>query len=307
MKIGSFCKIKPIILAPMVGFSDFPFRVICKNLGADLLYTEFVRTDLVLLGVKDEINKLAIHEEEQPIGIQLFGSNKDSFKKTIELVEKFKPTFIDINCGCPLPWYFLRNDTMRHSGAVLLKNLFRFERLLKEIVKSTSLPVTVKVRLGWDDKNINVLDAAKAAEQAGVKAIAVHCRTRSQGCKGFANWSWLAKIKNVVSIPIIGNGDITSPEDAKRILETGCDAIMIGRSAICNPWIFKQVKYYLSTGKFLSEISTEERIKICSEHFKLSVRFYGKKKVISNFQKYYRRYFFHLPIKKRPRLDIKDF
>ena len=184
--------------------------------------------------------------------------------------EKFNPDFIDINCGC-----WVKNHVSRGEGAALLKDLPHFEKIVSSTVKATKLPVTVKTRLGWDASNIVILDVAKMVEQTGAKALTVHCRTRSQAHTGEADWRWLEKIKKVISIPLIGNGDIESPEDAKRMFETGCDGIMVGRGAIINPWIFPQTKHYLKTGQHLRPPTLKEKVDLCIEHLKLSSELKG--------------------------------
>ena len=290
MKIGSTNIDRPIVLAPMLGFTDVPFRSICKRLGADLLYTETIRSDSLVRNDKSTLRKMVIHEKERPIAIQLFGSHSTSIEKAIKIVEKVNPNFIDINCGCPLRFYILRTPAVRNSGAVLLKNLPKFESIIKSAVKTTKIPITVKTRLGWDTKNINILNVAKMVEQAGAKSITVHCRTRAQGYRETTNWSWLEKIKRAISIPVIGNGDIFSPDDAKRMFETGCDGIMIGRAAIFNPWIFKQIKHYLTTSEYLPKTTIEERIYTCVEFLKLSIQHKGKNRGLIAFRRNYSMY-----------------
>ena len=194
-------------------------------------------------------------------------------------------SFIDINCGC-----WVKNHVARGEGAALLKDLPHFERIVTSTVKSTKLPVTVKTRLGWDAGSIVILDVARMVEQAGAKALTVHCRTRSQAHNGEADWQWLEKIKKIISIPLIGNGDVTSPEDVKRMFDHGCDGVMIGRGAITNPWIFRQAKHYLKTGQKLPEPTLQEKIDLCIEHLRLAVRSKGNRNGVIPFRKHYAGY-----------------
>ncbi|MDD3374710.1 MAG: tRNA dihydrouridine synthase DusB [Candidatus Omnitrophica bacterium] len=285
MKIGKIKIEKPIALAPMEDVTDTPFRLICKRLDADLLYTEFVSSEALIRDVKSAFHKITIRDEERPIGIQIFGSRPLSMQNAAQVVQEARPDFIDINAGC-----WVRNLVTRGEGAGLLKDLKRFEEIVKTVVKAVKCPVTVKTRLGWDQENIVILEVAKMVEQAGAKALTLHCRTRTQGFKGIADWSWLSKIRKVIKIPLIGNGDILTPEDVKTVFETGCDGVMIGRGAVTNPWIFRQAKYFLKTGEYLPEASFKERIELCIEHLKLSVNFKGECHGVNDFRKHYAGY-----------------
>ncbi len=290
MKIGNIEIEEPLALAPMEDVSDIPFRLIAKRLGADLLYTEFTSSEALIRDVKSALKKIEFTEEERPVAIQIFGGKETSMEGAAKIVEDAKPDFIDINCGC-----WVKNFALRGEGAGLLKNLPHFEKIVKSIVKTTKLPVTVKTRLGWDSKNIVILDVAQMVEQAGAKALTIHCRTREQGHSGSADWTWLEKIKKIVSIPIVGNGDVESPLDAKRMFETGCDGVMIGRGALANPWIFKQTKYFLKTGQYLKPTTLEEKIAMCIEHLRLSLQYKGPWYGVVDFRKYYAGYLRDLP------------
>ena len=290
MKIGLVDIDKPLCLAPMEDVTELPFRLICKRLGADIVYTEFTSSEGIIRDIPRIMEKIQIAEEERPVAIQIFGGRPEAMSGAAEVIEKLKPDFIDVNCGC---WG--KNHVARNEGAGLLRDLPLFEQIVKATVKGTKLPVTVKTRLGWDDQSIVILDVAKMVEAAGAKALTLHCRTRSQAHSGFADWSWLEKIKKAISIPVIGNGDITCPEDAQAMLETGCDGVMIGRGAIANPWIFKQTKHFLRTGEQMPEPSIEEKIQTCIEHLKLNVQYKGEKYGVQTFRKHYVGYLKGLP------------
>lgn len=299
MKIGSIEFDKPIILAPMEDVTGASFRIICKRLGADLVYTEFTSSEALIRNVQKALKKIEFTEDQRPITIQLFGGQEESLKKATKIVESYKPDFIDLNCGC---WN--RNHVQRGEGAGLLRDLPRLERIVTSMIKATHLPVTVKTRLGWDEKNIIILELAKMLEQKGVKAMALHCRTRSQGYKGQSDWSWLEKLKKAVSIPIIGNGDVSTPIDVKRMFETGCDGVMIGRGAISTPWIFQQTKHYLKTGKLLDPPPLKEKVELCIEHLKLAFHHKGAWDGVVGFRKHYVGYLKGLPNVARLRSDI---
>ena len=290
MKIGSLEIDQPLALAPMEDVSEMPFRLICKRLGADLLYTEFTSSEGLIREIPRTLKKIEFLHEERPIGIQLFGGVETSMEGAVKVAERFRPDFIDINCGC-----WVKNHVARGEGAALLKDLPHFEKIVKSVVKSTHLPVTVKTRLGWDQESIVILDAAKMVEQSGAQALTVHCRTRAQAHRGFADWSWLEKIKKVISIPLIGNGDVLTPQDVKQMFETGCDGVMIGRGAIGNPWIFRQAKHYLKTGEHLPLPSIQERIEVTLEHLRLSVQYKGPRVGILEFRKHYAGYLRGVP------------
>ena len=290
MKIGTMDVQKPVALAPMEDITDTPFRCICKRLGADLLFTEFTSSEALIRDVKSAFHKITIRDEERPIGIQIIGSREDVMAQAAKIAESAHPDFVDINCGC-----WVRKISMRGEGAGLLKDLKKMERIITAVVKATKLPVTVKTRLGWDAENIVITDVAKMAQDHGVQALTVHCRTKAQAYNGKADWSWLEKIRKAVSLPLIGNGDIMTPDDAKTILDLGCDGVMVGRAAIANPWIFGQIKHFLKTGDHLPDASFKERIDLCLEHLDLSIQFKGKKAGVFDFRKHYAGYLTHFP------------
>lgn len=299
MKIGTINIDRPVILAPMEDVTDTAFRIICKRLGADIVYTEFTSSEAIIREIPKALHKITIAAEERPVAIQLFGGVETSMAEAAERAESFGPDFIDINCGC-----WVKNHVAHGHGAALLKDLPRFEKIVRSTVKATELPVTVKTRLGWDTNSIVIEDVARMVEAAGAKAIAVHCRTRTQAHRGKADWQWLERIKKIVNIPVIGNGDVVTPEDAARMFSIGCDGVMIGRGALTNPWIFQQTKHYLRTGEHLNAPSLEERIGLCIEHLKLSVHHNGLRDAIIPFRKYYLAYLRGIPHVNKLRQEL---
>ncbi|MDL1893850.1 tRNA dihydrouridine synthase DusB, partial [Sphingobacteriales bacterium CHB3] len=272
MKIGNIEIDKGILLAPMEDVTDLPFRVICKRLGADIVYTEFVNSEGLVRNTEKTKKKMFFWEEERPFGIQIYGGEPSSMNGAAQLAESFSPDIIDINCGC-----WVKDVAMRGAGAGLLRDLPKMEKIASTVVNAVKTPVTLKTRLGWDKNNIRIVDVARMCEAVGIRALAVHCRTRDQGHKGEVDYSWIPKIKEAVSIPIIVNGDIVSPQNVKNVFDaTGCDAVMIGRGAVLNPWIFRQAKHFMATGEILPEPTIEERVNLLREHLKLSVEFKGE-------------------------------
>jgi tRNA-dihydrouridine synthase B len=285
MRIGPIHLEKPLALAPMEDVTEIPFRLVCKRLGADLLYTEFTNCEALIRDVKSALAKIRVVDEERPVAIQIFGGVESSMEGAAEVAEQANPDFIDVNCGC-----WVKKVVKREEGAGLLRNLPKFEAIVKSVVAGTKLPVTVKTRLGWDEKSIVILDVARMVEQSGAQALTVHCRTREQGHTGDADWTWLEKIKSVVSIPVMGNGDVTEPEDVRRMFETGCDGVMIGRGAIENPWIFREAKHYLRTGELLPPPTVVERIDTCLEHLRMAIELKGERGAPLSFRKHYSGY-----------------
>ena len=293
MKIGPIELDRPLALAPMEDVSDLPFRLICKELGADLLYTEFASSEALIRDAAKTLDKIRVVDAERPVAVQIFGGVEESMEGAAAVAEKAGPDFIDINCGC-----WVKKVALREAGAGLLRDLPKFERIVRSVIRGTSLPVTVKTRLGWDQESIVIEDAARMLEQCGVHALALHCRTRDQAHRGEAQWHWLEKVKKAISIPLIGNGDVNTPEDAKRMLETGCDGVMNGRGAIANPWIFRETKHFLDTGEHLPPPSLDEKLDCCIRHLRLSVEHKGERKGVLEFRKYYAGY-----LKGQPRVS----
>jgi tRNA-dihydrouridine synthase B len=289
-----------IVLAPMEDVTEPPFRLTCKRLGADVLYTEFISSEGLIRDARKAREKLFFYEEERPLAIQIYGGVEESMDKAAQISESVNPDFIDINCGC-----WVKDVALRGAGAGLLKDLPKMKRIAESVMKNTTLPVTLKTRLGWDQDSIVIVEVAKMLEQIGIKALTVHCRLRSQGNKGDADWSWIKRIKdNGTKIPIILNGNIKSPEDVKFAFETyNTDSVMIGQGAIHNLWIFKQSKQYLQSGSY-DEPTIEERINVCLSHLKLSVETKGELKGILEFRKFYSGYLKGLPNISKYRMEL---
>ena len=284
--IGKINIEKAILLAPMEDVTDVSFRLICRELGADVVYTEFVNSEGLVRESEKTHKKLEIAEEERPVGIQIYGSNIESMVGGARIAEAENPDLIDINAGC-----WVKNVVGHGAGSALLKDPPYMQKLVKEIVDSVSLPVSVKTRLGWDDNNIQILDVAKRLEDAGVQALTVHCRTRKMGHKGEAYWDWIPKIKEVVSIPVVLNGNVLSAHDVKRAFdETGADGVMIARGAIGNPWIFKEAKELLTKGFILSAVNEETKINTCLQHLKLAIKVKGERRAVIEHRKFYTGY-----------------
>lgn len=262
-KIGNVEIENQVVLAPMAGICNSAFRRICKEMGCGLIYAEMVSDKAITYNNKKTIDMLYMTEEERPLVQQIFGSDKDSFVVAAKYIyENMHPDIIDINMGCPVPKVAVRAQ----AGSALLKNPEKIYEIVKAVVESVPIPVTVKIRSGWDHKNINAVEVAKTIEKAGASAICVHPRTRSQGYSGQADWNIIKEVKEAVNIPVIGNGDIKTPEDAKRMIEeTKCDAVMIGRGVLGNPWLIKNAINYLEN-KELIHVTAKEKIEMCLHH-----------------------------------------
>ncbi|MBT8379182.1 MAG: tRNA dihydrouridine synthase DusB [Ignavibacteria bacterium] len=286
IKINSLEIRKAILLAPMEDVTDISFRLVCRELGADIVYTEFVNSEGLVRANEKTHKKLKIIEEERPVGIQIYGANIDSMVGAGKIAEAENPDLIDINAGC-----WVKNVVGCGAGSALLKDPPYMQQLVKAVVDSTSLPITVKTRLGWDEKSIQILEVAKRMEDAGAVALTVHCRTRKAGHKGEADWSWITQIKEVVNIPVILNGNVLTAQDVKNAFdETGADGIMIARGAIGNPWIFKEAKELLSVGKITTVVDEELRIKTCLRHLFLAIEVKGEKRAVLEHRKFYTGY-----------------
>jgi len=277
---------KAILLAPMEDVSDISFRLVCRELGADAVYTEFVNSEGLIRASEKTHKKLRIIDEERPVGIQIYGSNIDSMVGAARIAEAENPDLIDINAGC-----WVKNVVACGAGAGLLKDPVYMQKLVKAVVDSVSLPVTVKTRLGLDNNSIYIVDVAKRMEDAGVKAITVHCRTRAMGHKGEAYWEWIRKVKEAVKIPVVLNGNVLTAHDVKRAFdETNADGVMIARGAIGNPWIFENAKQLLTQGHVSTLIDPAKRIKTTLRHIELAVKVKGERRAVLEHRKFYSGY-----------------
>lgn len=279
----------PLLLAPMEDVSDPPFRAVCKEHGADLMYTEFISSEGLIRDAAKSVKKLDVFEYERPIGIQLFGSDIDSMRQAALLAEKANPDLIDINYGCPV-----KKVACKGSGAALLQDIPKMVKMTSEIVKAVKLPVTVKTRLGWDDNTKNIVEVAERLQDIGIQALTIHGRTRKQMYKGAADWTLIGEVKNNqrITIPIFGNGDVDSPAKALEMkTRYGVDGVMIGRASIGYPWIFDEIKHFIKTGTLLPAPSIEERIRVCKKHLDFSIRWKGDKLGIIEMRSHYANYF----------------
>ncbi len=286
----------------MEDVSDPPFRAVCKRGGADMMYTEFISSEGLIRNAVKSRQKLDIFEYERPIGIQIYGSNIDSMREAALLAEQADPDLIDINYGCPV-----KNVACKGAGAALLQDIPKMVQMTKEIVDAVKLPVTVKTRLGWDDKSRNVVDCAERLQDIGIRAITIHGRTRKQMYKGQADWSLIGDVRNNprIRIPVFGNGDISTPEQAAEArARTGVDGIMIGRAAIGYPWIFSEIKQFLETGRHAPSPTIEDRVRVCREHLDFSIRWKGDKLGILEIRRHYANYFKGLPHFKDYRMKL---
>lgn len=283
----------PLLLAPMEDVSDPPFRVLCKEMGADLMYTEFISSDGLIRDIDNCIKKLDIFDYERPIGIQLFGGDNESMGMAAEIASRAKPDLIDINYGCPV-----KKVACKGAGAGILRDLPKMIRITSQVVKSTHLPVTVKTRLGWDDQTKNIVEVAERLQDIGIKALSIHGRTRKQMYKGEADWTLIAKVKENprMQIPIFGNGDIDSPQKALEYKNRyGVDGIMIGRAAIGSPWIFNQVKAFIFEGKIMEEPPIEDKIATVRKHLQKSIEWKGNVLGVLEMRPHYSNYLKGLP------------
>ena len=288
----------PLLLAPMEDVSDPPFRAVCKDNGADLMYSEFISSEGLIRDAMKSRKKLDFSEEERPFGIQIFGGDEEAMAMSARICETVNPDLVDINFGCPV-----KKVVSKGAGAGVLKDIPLMVRLTEAVIKSTKLPVTIKTRLGWDDSTKNIEEVAERMQDIGVQAIAIHGRTRCQLYKGEADWTLIGKVKSNprIKIPVFGNGDIDSPQKAKEYKERyGIDGIMIGRAAIGYPWIFREIRHYLQTGEVLPAPTLEERITVCKKHLNRSIEWKGPVVGINEMRRHYTNYLKGLP-------GIKDF
>ncbi|MCU9811526.1 tRNA dihydrouridine synthase DusB [Paraclostridium sp. AKS81] len=282
MKIGNVTLDNKVFLSPMAGVTDLPFRLICKEQDCGMLYTEMINAKALCYDDQNTKKMLKIEEEEHPVAVQIFGSDPAFMGGAAEILNEYPNEILDINMGCPAPKVIKNGD-----GSALMKNPKLAEEVLKSVVKNSKKPVTLKIRKGWDDNNINAVEIAKIAEASGISALAIHGRTREQYYSGKADWDIIAKIKESINIPVIGNGDVFEVEDAINMInKTNCDAIMIGRGAQGNPWIFKRINHYMKTGEILPEPTGEEKINTALKHLKLAIDEHGEYVAVREMRKH---------------------
>lgn len=293
----------PLLLAPMEDVSDPPFRALCKEYGADVVYTEFISSEGLIRFADKSIEKLDIYDEERPVGIQIFGHDIESMRATARIVEQARPEILDINYGCPV-----KKVTCKGAGAGILRDIDKMERLTREIVQSTDLPVTVKTRLGWDQHTIKIVEVALRLQDTGINALSIHGRTRKQMYKGEADWTMIQAVAAHpdIEIPIFGNGDVDSPQKAAEMQRRFPDVkgIMIGRGSIGNPWIFREIKHYLATGEVLPSPPLAEKVEVCRRHLQMSVEWKGELVGIREMRRHYPAYFKGLPGFKPLRMKL---
>ena len=298
IELGDF----PLLLAPMEDVSDPPFRSVCKQNGADLMFTEFISSEGLIRDAEKSTQKLDVYDSERPIGIQIFGDKIESMKKAASISEAANPEIIDINYGCPV-----KKVACKGAGAGILLDIDKMQKMTSEIVKQVKKPVTVKTRLGWDDNSIKIVEVAERLQDVGIQALTIHGRTRKQMYKGEANWEYIAEVKNNprINIPIFGNGDINSPEKAKKYKNKyGVDGIMIGRSAIGNPWIFNEIKSYIKENKHIKKPSLNDRIETVKKHLDFSIKWKGEKLGLIEMRRHYTNYFRGMDNFKKHRIKL---
>lgn len=298
IELGDF----PLLLAPMEDVSDPPFRALCKENGADVMYTEFISSEGLIRDAAKSIQKLDIYEYERPIGIQIFGSDIESMKKATEVTAKTNPDIIDINYGCPV-----KKVACKGAGSGILQDIPKMVKMTEAIVKSTDLPVTVKTRLGWDENTKYIVEVAERLQDVGIKAISIHGRTRKQMYKGVADWTLIGEVKNNprMNIPVFGNGDVDTPEKAVEMKSKyGVDGVMIGRASIGYPWIFNEIKHYIKTGQHLEKPTIEDRITAARRHLEMSVKWKGEKLGVLEMRRHYANYFKGIPNFKEHRIKL---
>ncbi|MDA0889813.1 MAG: tRNA dihydrouridine synthase DusB [Bacteroidetes bacterium] len=296
--VGEF----PLLLAPMEDVSDPPFRALCKEHGADILYTEFISSEGLIRDAEKSIMKLDIYDFERPIGIQIFGNEITSMRLAAEICERAKPEFIDINYGCPV-----KKVADKGAGAGILKDIPKMVAMTKEIVDATNIPVTVKTRLGWDEETKYIVEVAERLQDVGIKALSIHGRTRKQMYKGEADWTLIGEVKNnpKMHIPIFGNGDVDTPEKVAEVKNKyGVDGVMIGRAAIGYPWIFNEIKHFLKAGEHLAPPTIADRVIACKQHLKHSIEWKGQILGIAEMKRHYTNYFKGIPHFKDYRIKM---
>ncbi|HBF20023.1 MAG TPA: tRNA dihydrouridine synthase DusB [Cryomorphaceae bacterium] len=298
IEVGEF----PLLLAPMEDVSDPPFRALCKEHGADVMYTEFISSEGLIRDAAKSVQKLDIFEYERPIGIQIFGNEIASMREAAAITEEANPDIIDINYGCPV-----KNVACKGAGAGILQDIPKMVSMTSEIVKAVNKPVTVKTRLGWDENTKYIVEVAERLQDVGIKAISIHGRTRKQMYKGEADWTLIAAVKNNprMKIPVFGNGDVDSPEKALEMKNRyGIDGIMIGRASIGYPWVFNEIKHFLETGEKLDPPTMSQRVDACRKHLKMALEWKGEKLGVFETRRHYTNYFKGIPHFKEYRTQL---
>lgn len=298
IELGEF----PLLLAPMEDVSDPPFRAVCKENGADLMFTEFISSEGLIRDAAKSVQKLDVYDYERPIGIQIFGNEIESMREAAAIAAAAKPDILDINYGCPV-----NKVACKGAGAGILLDIDKMVSMTAEIVKAVDIPVTVKTRLGWDDATIRIQEVVERLQDVGIQAISIHARTRKQMYKGEARWEYLAEVKNNprITIPVFGNGDVDSPEKALEYRQRyGVDGIMIGRASIGYPWIFNEIKHYFATGEKLPVPDLSERIKTTKKHLEFSINWKGEKTGLLEMRRHYTNYFRGMPNFKAYRTEL---
>jgi nifR3 family TIM-barrel protein len=298
IELGDF----PLLLAPMEDVSDPPFRALCKEQGADMMYTEFISSEGLIRDAAKSIMKLDIYEQERPIGIQIFGAELESMLQATEIVSQTNPDVIDINFGCPV-----KKVTCKGAGAAILQDIPKMVRLTEAVVKATSLPVTVKTRLGWDEDSMHIVEVTERLQDVGIEAISIHGRTRKQMYKGDADWTLIGKVKDHprICIPVFGNGDVDSPQKALEMKNRyGVDGVMIGRAAIGYPWIFNEIKYFMKTGELLPPVTLAERVEMSRRLLQKAVEWKGERLGVVETRRHYSNYFKGIPNFKEYRMKL---
>ncbi len=302
-KVGKITIEKALLLAPMEDVTDLSFRLICKELGADVVYTEFVNSEGLVRGSEKTHKKLKISDLERPVGIQIYGGELNSMIEAAKIAEAENPDIIDINAGC-----WVKKVVGCGAGSALIKNPLYLQSIVGEIVKTVKIPVTVKTRIGWDENDIKIVEIAERLQDVGVAALTIHCRTRKMGHRGDPDWSWINRVKEKVSIPIVLNGGVFTAEDAKRAFdETNADAVMIARGAIGNPWVFTEAKELISTGSIITQTDEEKRIKTALRHLQISIEIKGERRAVIEHRKFYTGYLKGLHHSSRIRNELMNY